>query len=216
MDPGEASFVDQGMDFDLDQSQGAWAVSHARSVVESAVQETPKPGVPADLDTVFDVERGAFVTLRKGGELRGCIGRPRPKQPAIEALRVAAIGAATDDPRFPPVTPGELNEITVEVSILTPPRELENPDPEGVTVGKDGLIVERNGRSGLLLPQVPVEQDWDANTFLEQTCRKAGLDGEYWEDPETDVRRFSAQVFTETAPNGSIEQVDQVNVRGSP
>lgn len=192
----------------LSESQGRVAVTYARRVVESVVETGQAPAIPQEVDHVFEIDRGAFVTLRKNGRLRGCIGRPTPEQSAIEAIRGAAIDAATDDPRFPPVRESELEEITVEVSILTPPEPLDTVDPDHITVGQDGLIVQRNGRSGLLLPQVPVDQKWDAETFLERTCKKAGLQGGCWKQPESTVYRFRAQVFEETEPAGPIEHVE--------
>ena len=223
----------------LDLSQGRWAVSYARSVVESTVggedvdrrvgkgisaevgdnvpsgSETASSQmdqVPSDVDPVFQTDRGAFVTLEKGGELRGCIGRPRAVQPAIVALREAARGAATDDPRFPPVAPTELEAITVEVSVLTPPSPLDTDDPaeyqEMVAVGRDGLIVHQNGRSGLLLPQVPVDQGWGPTEFLDATCRKAGLRPSAWRDPGVSVEQFQAQIFAEQEPGGPIDLVE--------
>ncbi|APE95574.1 TIGR00296 family protein [Halodesulfurarchaeum formicicum] len=191
----------------LNHSQGAWAVEYARRVVEDAVREDRTPERAEAVDPVFEVNRGAFVTLEKAGDLRGCIGRPSASQPAIEAIHAAAIGAATDDPRFPPVVESELAPLTVEVSVLTPPEPIESPDPSAIEVGQDGLIVGRNGNRGLLLPQVAVDQGWDARTFLAQTCRKAGLPTDCWQDTPTEVERFSAQVFQEREPRGEIEAV---------
>lgn len=192
----------------LTPSQGAWAVSYARDVVDAVVKTGQPPERPEHVDDVFEINRGAFVTLRKEGTLRGCIGRPTPEQSAIEAIREAAVDAATDDPRFPPVKDNELSSITVEVSVLTPPDTLETVEPASVSVGKDGLIVKRGGRSGLLLPQVPVDRGWDAERFLQETCRKAGLQPDCWDDSETTFHRFQAQVFEETVPYGSIKQVE--------
>ncbi|MFB6086281.1 MAG: TIGR00296 family protein [Halodesulfurarchaeum sp.] len=191
-------------DVKLSRTQGVWAVSHARNVVENVVERGSKPERPDSVDPVFRIERGAFVTLQKGKELRGCIGRPTPEQPALDAIREAAADAASADPRFPPVKPRELSSIRTEVSVLTPPEPLESPGPETVTVGRDGLIVSGRERSGLLLPQVPVDQGWDAETFLERTCRKAGLPADCYGDPEVSIRRFTAQIFEEREPKGEI------------
>ncbi len=196
--------MDSGSGIELDPSQGAWAVSHARTVVEQMVETGRRPDRPADVDDAFEIDRGAFVTLKKQGELRGCIGRPMPEQPAIDAIRGAAIDAATDDPRFPPIAPRELPFLITEVSVLTPPEPIDSPDPTAITVGRDGLIVSGSGRSGLLLPQVSVDQGWDAETFLEQTCRKAGLPGDSWRHPDVSVVRFRAQVFEESEPKGPV------------
>lgn len=191
-------------DAKLDRTQGVWAVTHARNVVESVVETGTKPPRPDPVDRVFQIERGAFVTLKKENQLRGCIGRPTPDQPALQAIRVAAADAATDDPRFPPVRAQELPSVRTEVSVLTPPEQVDSPRPETVTIGRDGLIVSGRGRSGLLLPQVPVDQGWDAETFLAQTCRKAGLPADCWQDPDVSIQRFSAQIFEEQSPKGEI------------
>lgn len=194
----------------LDSTQGEWAVRFARDVVETVVTEDRTPAVPDDVDPIFRTERGAFVTLEKDDALRGCIGRPMPEQTAIQAIIAAGRGAATNDPRFQPVQESELGDITVEVSVLTPPQPIEGPPEtyaQTIEVGRHGLIVEKAARSGLLLPQVPVDQDWSSEEFLGQTCRKAGLPAESWRDPEVTVKQFAAQVFTETEPEGPVESV---------
>jgi AmmeMemoRadiSam system protein A len=128
--------------------------------------------------TKFEVPRGVFVTLTKRGALRGCIGFIEPVAPLGQAAIQAAIYAASEDPRFPPVTAAELKDLRVEISVLTTPREIGNP--REVKVGTHGLIVERDGRKGLLLPQVPVENGWDRETFLDQASLKAGLPADAW------------------------------------
>lgn len=126
----------------------------------------------------FRTPRGAFVTLRRAGLLRGCIGLIEPELPLGRAVIRAAIYAATQDPRFQPVDASELEALRVEISVLTPPREITNP--RLVRVGTHGLIVERDGLKGLLLPQVPVENGWDRDTFLGECCVKAGLPRDAW------------------------------------
>lgn len=193
----------------LEPQQGAWAVGYARDVVESVVTDDGPVPEPSTVDDVFRADRGAFVTLEKNGELRGCIGRPYPEQSAVQALREAATGAAAEDPRFPPVAPAELDTITVEVSILTAPDPLDadrDALADEISIGRDGLIVRQGERRGLLLPQVPAERGWNPVTFLDQTSRKAGLPPGSWRDPETVVERFTAQVFAETAPDGPVEE----------
>jgi AmmeMemoRadiSam system protein B/AmmeMemoRadiSam system protein A len=122
--------------------------------------------------------RGVFVTLTKDGDLRGCIGFIEPVAPLGQAVIRAAVYAATEDPRFPPVRPAELRDLKFEISVLTPVREIS--DPRTVVVGKHGLVVSMDGRKGLLLPQVPVENGWDRETFLEQASLKAGLPRDAW------------------------------------
>ncbi len=146
----------------------------------------------ASSTTVF----GAFVTLRAGERLRGCIGRLGEPGPARALVRSSARSSATADPRFDPVKKDELDTLTLEISLLTPPEALESAAREsGVVVGQDGLIVEQGPLRGLLLPQVAAERGWSAKRFLRETCAKAGLPEDAWRDAATDVSRFNAQVF---------------------
>ena len=154
--------------------------------------------------------RGVFVTLRThpAGRLRGCIGFPMPIYPLRWAIVGAAGAAALEDPRFAPVRAPELPHLSVEVSILSVPEPLDGPpeDRAGqVEVGRHGLIVEARRSSGLLLPQVAVEQGWTPREFLDGTCEKAGLRREEWRHPHTQVRRFHAEVFREVRPSGPVE-----------
>jgi len=136
--------------------------------------------------------RGAFVSLHRHGELRGCIGHLVSDRPLAEVVRDMAVAAARDDPRFPPLRADELEGLNVEVSVLTPPVSARAEDVEP---GRHGLIVRRGASQGVLLPQVAVEQGWDRETFLAMTCRKAGLPPEAWRDARTDLRVFEAQVI---------------------
>lgn len=139
---------------------------------------------------------GAFVTLRRrDGELRGCIGSIIAREPLVRAVMTSAINAACRDPRFHPVTARELAELAVEISVMGPIEPVR--DFEEIRVGRDGLIVSHSHRSGLLLPQVAAEYGWDRETFLDQTCVKAGLPRGSWRQPETRVEKFSAEVFGE-------------------
>ncbi len=122
--------------------------------------------------------RGVFVTLTKGGDLRGCIGFIEPVAPLGRAVIRAAVSAATEDPRFPPVRPAEIRDLKFEISVLTPVREIS--DPREIVVGKHGLVVSRGEHKGLILPQVPMENKWDRKTFLEQASLKAGLPRDAW------------------------------------
>jgi hypothetical protein len=142
----------------------------------------------------FRVPRGVFVTLTKGGELRGCIGYIEPVLPLGQAVIRTAIYAATEDPRFPPVAPAELEGLRVEISVLTPAREIA--DPRLVQVGTHGLIVEKDGARGVLLPQVPGEFGWGREEFLDQVCLKAGLPRKAWKQGAR-LFVFEAIVFHE-------------------
>jgi len=138
---------------------------------------------------------GAFVSLHRGKDLRGCIGLLTPDEELYRTVQRCAISSAVEDSRFPPVTYEELSELTIELSILAPLRTIK--DPVEVEVGRHGLLVSRQGRRGLLLPQVAIENRWDRETFLSQTCRKAGLPPDAWRDPDTSIECFTAQVFSE-------------------
>ncbi len=150
-------------------------------------------------------KRGAFVTLRRGEDLRGCIGYTKSVETLAEAVRDNAINAAARDPRFTPVTPEELEEIDIEVSALCPGDTPESPyieinNLEEIVIGRDGLYLELAGPrgGGLLLPQVPIEQGWDRHQFLSALCRKAGAPERAWEKGAK-LYRFCAQVFSEKA-----------------
>jgi uncharacterized protein (TIGR00296 family) len=188
--------------------EGRLAVATARAVVDSYVRHGTVPDV--EMTSTFSKKGGVFVTLstHPGGELRGCIGYPEPAYRLADALKDSAVSAAARDPRFPPVTADELDLLTIEVSLLTPPLEIEVDDPSqlpsNITVGQDGLIVESGSGRGLLLPQVPVEWGWDAEEFLSQTCLKAGLRADAWLMPGTKVFEFQGEVFSEERPRGAV------------
>ena len=142
-----------------------------------------------------DLHAGAFVTLRLGGQLRGCIGYPEPDLPLVDVVERCAVSAAISDPRFPPVTASEWKDVDLELSVLGPIQPVE--DIRDVVVGRDGLIVEFGRRRGLLLPQVAVEWNWDAAEFAAQTCIKAGLPRDAWQKGAK-LFKFEAEVFSES------------------
>ena len=137
---------------------------------------------------------GAFVTLKKKGELRGCIGTLECRAPLAEEVARVAVCAAREDPRFEPVRASELDEIDVEVSVLGPLEQIDPLDPTAIVIGVHGLVVERGYRRGLLLPQVATELNWDREAFLAHTCLKAGLPADAWRSGAK-VYRFAAEVF---------------------
>ena len=193
----------------LNFDEGKTATLFARDVIESHLLKT-KQNNPT-LSIVFQEKRGVFVTIHSypDHELRGCIGIPYP----VMSLKSAIIEAASSvirDPRFLPLTEKELNHILVEITILTKPQPLKvmKPElyPQHINIGKDGLIINHRGRSGLLLPQVPVEQGWNAEDFLTHICLKAGLPPDAWFEEDADIQTFSGQIFTEILPNGAIEE----------
>jgi hypothetical protein len=199
------------MSFEISDEEGVYLVRLARRAIETYLRsrEIIKPDdAPEKLRTPC----GVFTTLNKitdaGKELRGCIGLPYPIKPLAEAVVVSAISSAVEDPRFPPVSTKELGEIVIEVSVLTPPQYImvEKPSdyPKQVCVGVDGLIVQRGARSGLLLPQVPVEWGWEAEEFLTQCCLKAWLPPDSWLDEGTKISKFQAIIFEEKELRGAI------------
>lgn len=141
---------------------------------------------------------GAFVTLHKKGDLRGCIGHLISDVPLWQTIKQMAIAAAVEDTRFDPVTFEELSEIDIEISVLTPFKKIEDTDE--IEVGKHGLLITQGRYRGLLLPQVATEYGWNREEFLGHTCIKAGLSPEAWMDPSTQIEIFSAQVFGEKSP----------------
>ncbi len=181
----------------------------ARTTIEQHVQKQ-KQNI-GSLLPVFAEKHGVFVTIHTypNHELRGCIGIPFPVMSLRQALHHAAT-SATHDPRFPPLRPEELQSIIVEVTILTKPEHITVTKPSEyllhIEIGRDGLIVEQSIYSGLLLPQVPVEQKWDKEEFLSHTCMKAGLLPDAWFDKDVKISKFTGQIFTEITPNGKIEE----------
>jgi AmmeMemoRadiSam system protein A len=141
--------------------------------------------------------RGVFVTLHRQGRLRGCIGYLEAVKPLGQAVVEMAAAAAFHDPRFQPLRKEELADLDVEISVLTPMQRLEKV--ENIQVGRDGLYIENGLNRGLLLPQVAVEYHWDRNTFLEQTCAKAGLPPNAWKDPHSRIYTFTAEIFSDHA-----------------
>jgi uncharacterized protein len=198
----------------LSDEDGTRAVRLARESLEEALEGSHPPGrrilESAELPPLFREPRGVFVTLRRhpSGDLRGCIGFPLPVHPLGKAVREAAVAAATEDPRFSPVRGTDLPSLTLEVSVLTVPVPVASREPAAlireVKVGRDGLIVDGYGTSGLLLPQVAPEQGWTSEELLEGTCEKAGLPPQAWKDPRVRIRRFEAEVFAERFPSGTV------------
>jgi AmmeMemoRadiSam system protein A len=138
---------------------------------------------------------GAFVTLHLQGRLRGCIGYVLSAQPVADVVEEVAVKAALQDPRFPPVTRGEVSQLQIEISLLTPMVQVRSP--EEIEVGRDGLMLELGGRRGLLLPQVATEHGWEREEFLENTAWKAGLPRDAWKDPKAHIFRFAAEIIEE-------------------
>lgn len=201
------------MSFQLTIEEGRFLVNLARQAVTEYLKNGKVLQVPEGVSSKLMEKCGVFVTLNSviSGEkaLRGCIGLPYPTTPLIQAVIDAALSAAMRDPRFPPVTLEELDQIIFEVSVLTPPElvEVEKPTeyPSKIKVGRDGLIVENGYCKGLLLPQVPVELKWGEEEFLCQCSMKAGLPPDCWLLKDTRIYSFQAIIFEEVSPKGKIK-----------
>jgi len=167
----------------------------ARTSVETAVKDHKLYECSAGGLERLAEARGAFVTLKEHGELRGCIGYMSPVKQLCMTVRDVAALAAVEDHRFPPVTPAELGRLEYEISVLSPMRRVL--DIQEIKVGKHGLLIKKGDKEGVLLPQVPVEQNWDRKRFLEEVCLKAGLPRETWKEEDADLFLFSALVFNE-------------------
>jgi AmmeMemoRadiSam system protein A len=181
----------------LDGTCRARLIEIARLAVEAEVRGGPPPVAPVE-EVPLREPGAAFVTLRRRGRLRGCIGFIEAARPLHETVALCAASAAAEDPRFDPVGPDELADLQVEVSVLSPLRALA--DPEELRVGEHGLLVTQGPNRGLLLPQVAVEYGWDRQGFLEQACLKAGLPRDAWRRGAA-LQTFTAEVFGEPLPS---------------
>jgi hypothetical protein len=167
-----------------------------RAIAKNAIQaalEHKRVRPPQAVTPALAQKRGAFVTLTINGELRGCIGRIEADRPLHEVVAAMAQAAAFEDPRFAPLTAGEFNHAAIEISVLTLPAPVA--DPGQIQPGRDGIIMRRFPHSGLLLPQVARQYGWDRDTFLSETCLKAGMKPDCWKDKRTEIFSFSAEVF---------------------
>ena len=194
-------------EFELSDDDGQVLVKMARTAVTEYLQNNTKIN-NKEFNSRFNIDSGIFVTITKENSLRGCIGYPLPIKKLSNAVIDSAIAAATEDPRFSPINPNELNNLIFEITVLTPPIEINVEKYEDylsiIKVGRDGLIVENKQCSGLLLPQVPKEYGWDIEEFLAHTSEKAGLEKNAWKDQDTKVSRFEGIIFKEESPNGKI------------
>jgi len=177
----------------LNNEQHKFLLSLARQNIQHYLK-TEKPLKIKIKDEELKEKRGAFVTLKVQDQLRGCIGYPLPFKPLYETIMDVAVSAATKDYRFQPLTLEELSEAKIEISVLSLPKPVK--DVKEIEVGKHGIIISKGSSKGLLLPQVPVEWNWDLKTYLSHGCLKAGLDENEWKKGVS-IEIFSAQVFSE-------------------
>jgi AmmeMemoRadiSam system protein A len=168
-------------------------VDIARRAISSAVLEKSIPDLPNFTGALAE-HRGAFVTLYRGENLRGCVGQVENPGPLVDVVARSAINAALNDTRFSPVAADEIPQLNIEISVLGAPERIL---PEEIVAGRHGLLVVRGSLRGLLLPQVATERNWTARRLLEETCVKAGLERDAWRDPATHVYGFSAEIYSE-------------------
>ncbi len=181
-------------DFALNKNEKKELLDIARKSIESYLHNNKVPEFKAK-SPALNEKRGAFVTLKKNGDLRGCIGRIVSDTPLYLVVSNVAIDSAVNDPRFEPLNYNELKDIEIEISVLAPFEKIKNLDE--IEVGKDGLLIQKGFYSGIFLPQVPVEQGWDKETYLEQLCYKAGLPKDAYKDKSAVIYKFRAIVFNE-------------------
>jgi uncharacterized protein (TIGR00296 family) len=193
------------------EKDGELAVRIARSVIEKKLGKEDVE-VPKGTSSFLN-KSGVFVTLNTypGKDLRGCIGYPEPIMALGKAIKDVAVSAALRDPRFPPVSIEEMDSIVIDVTLLTPPEDINFSDEEDlkrqIVIGRDGLIAKRSFFSGLLLPQVPVEYNWNVEQFLSHTCMKAGLQPECWRRGDVKFQKFQGKVFGEEYPRGPVGEI---------
>ena len=203
------------MAFDLSLQEGKFLIDLARNAVREYLEKGKIIKPPESTPRKLFENCGVFVTINKlkngTKKLRGCIGYPYPTNPLVEAVIDSAINAATQDPRFYPLSSSEIQTVIFEVSVLTPPEEVRVDNPKDylskIKVGQDGLIIERGIYKGLLLPQVPVEWEWCEEEFLCQCCVKAGLPPDSWLTKGTKIYKFQAIVFEEETPQGEVKRL---------
>jgi AmmeMemoRadiSam system protein A len=181
------------MDDYLSEEQKKFLLGLARQTIETKLRTDIILKAEVE-DKMLLNKRGAFVTLKVDGELRGCIGYPLPYKPLAEAVAGMAVAAATQDYRFQPLNEEDLTSLKIEISVLTLPRRIK--DIREIEVGKHGIIISKGFNKGLLLPQVPLEYNWDLETYIRHGCMKAGLDEYEWKK-KVEIEVFEAQVFSE-------------------
>jgi len=201
-------------DNEFDVKDGEQLIKFARENIEHYLTTSQRIEVPSTIKNKFSDKYGVFVTLNEyitnGNPLSGCIGFIEPIYPLYEVIHRVSISSAVEDYRFSSVTINDMDNIIIEISILTPPKLIEVIDPkeyfDKIVIGRDGLIAEKGMKRGLLLPQVPIDhgRNWDVETFLKHTCNKTGLPENAWKDKQTKIYSFQAILFEELKPRGEV------------
>lgn len=178
----------------LSEKDASILLNIARDAITSLINKQnyqPPPREEKDLNE----RSGCFVTIKQDGQLRGCIGNFQSERPLFQEVAVMAVASASKDPRFHPLEKAELENFNLEISVLSPLEKIEDTDL--IEVGTHGIYLEKNFSRGVLLPQVATDHNWDRTTFLQQTCQKAGLHTDAWQEADTDIYIFSAQIIKE-------------------
>jgi uncharacterized protein len=178
---------------DLKEEEKKILFNIVKQTIQCELNGTKAPEFQLESETLKE-KRGGFVTLKKNGQLRGCIGYIEAMHPLYRTIEEMAVAAAFNDPRFSPLRHDELEHLTVEISVLSPLTIIKNI--EEINVGEHGIYIVRGYRSGLLLPQVAIEYKWDRLTFLEETCYKANISPNAWREKDTKIYIFSANIFS--------------------
>ena len=184
----------------LSREDGLLLVSLAKDAIASVFSKDIVE-ISTDMQEKFSHKRGVVVTIHKRGKLRGCIGYPKSDLPLYKVVMNAAKTAAFQDPRFVPISKEELLQVELEVSVLTEPKRVEEVDSRAIIkkfkAGKDGVIIQNEGFSGIMLPHVATAYGWSSEEFLGYACTKAGLHDSAWREPESRLYKFNAQIFHE-------------------
>lgn len=189
----DKQYVGKHAEFSIPEEDKTKLLALAKASIEKFVSRHSPPEIPTNVSDVLKTARGAFVTLEKEGHLRGCVGYITPSKPLAEAVRDVAVMAASQDSRFKPVAMTEIGQLKYEVSVLSPLHRITRLDE--IQIGRDGLLLVKNGKQGILLPQVPVEFGWDVPEFIVQLAKKAGLPPNSWKEEDADLFAFSAVHF---------------------
>jgi AmmeMemoRadiSam system protein A len=190
----------------LGRNERALLLEIARTALRHAVEQNLRSFSPRASGSLSR-PAGAFVTLRRDGELRGCIGQIEAAEPLASVVAHATVSAGLQDPRFRPITAGEIVSLEIEISVLSP---LQPIRPEEIQIGKHGLVVSQGKSRGVLLPQVAVEHGLSVERFLEETCRKGGLERNAWKLPVTQIQGFTAEIFSTASELGESDSAPSV------
>ncbi len=182
----------------LTENDGKTLIAIAREAIQHCVKNQPYHCQPRE-EKALNKRSGCFVTIKKNGQLRGCIGNFQGREPLFKDVVSMAVASATQDPRFSPMSCDELDHFNLEITVLSPLKKIEYISV--IEIGEHGIYIEKNFHRGVLLPQVATDHGWDRETFLNQTCAKAGLPTDAWRSPDADIYIFTGQIISEEPNN---------------